>query len=1201
MAKFVERQFKHSSIEARKNLADLQRQIVDDSRDQDDIEFCGAKGKEGFRVYLKKRFGSVVAGWRVVDTDKTGRLSFYEFCNGCRAMGYHGNMKKLWNELDVNQNGSVSLMDIDPEVGYYVGTFKLALIKKYGDILTAWQKCFDPNDQGRIEEKQIASALETLGLSELSPKKLYGMLRTGAGVGVSLAEFDPDAYNMWISGEATKQRAKLVDAEGEMMKETVESNKNKNSLGLHTAEGFKAALINRCGSLLQAWRESLDLDGKGRLTFGEFTQAMSRLGFHGNVLGLWKQLDARGTGFLLFKDLDEETQTSLDSLRSKLVQEYGNTLLAWVQGFDTKGSGVCKEAQFVKVCAKVGYEGDASKLFKVMQPDTSRKCLTLRDFDTKAYLAMCRGDFRMISERHPNSKRPLDMSFEERMQEGFFYQIRRAWEAARREEFAQACRTMKPEANLHTKEEFEQLCVRRFGSVISAWRQCLDNDQTGRLTFNEFCQASRRLGYDGDLKSLWSQFDVTKKGFISLKDLDPKADEVVSSFLMMLGAKYGTLDAAWKHGFLKGQSESIHVNELVDACKALEYPHDPMNLFQCLQPVPGRQTLTIWDLDPSCSRKLQRGDPMLLSKPKSGAADESVHPRNKGGSKLAGTDSHQENIASEDGNAQVAEPHIVQSGGDNLVSPEDEKPTSGEEKQARGSKSTPLLASRSQVLPEPVQSSLCLGGVTMIQNLRQVLKKKYGSTLAGWRASFDPHMTGKVGFGKFMIVVENCAFHGNVKSLWQELSAGEAMATFKDVDPEAQQIVDSTREQLVNQFGSLLAAWQKGLDLDGMGRLTESDFQSSTEKLGWTPKASKKVFNLLLSRRGARSILISDLEALLTGLPGPERPSVWAGPRSDPTRAKPQEGTERLPSVPLDVTSPREFMDMARTRQQSEDFVICTIDAFKKMLVTKYGSLFAGWRHGLDVDQNGVVTQRDFAQRCQLLGIKAVQRLWNDLDVKRKGQISMLELDEETGQAFASFEKLLIEKYGDCKTGWKKCFDPEKTVQCDKVRFVKQCQVLGYGGDAERLFKLLRPEAGRPQLTYEDLWLNLNPNDFARVNKMANTTSPATSPKARSGRQPLDGTQEFEGSRTSTLRSPSRHTDRITPSHSTVEQPLEPPTDQTTNVLVSQQASQPVDQPADHAATQKVEQSIDQSSGQPTNQPVEQPVARSVENTLDPN
>ena len=157
------------------------------------------------------------------------------------------------------------------------------------------------------------------------------------------------------------------------------------------------------------------------------------------------------------------------------------------------------------------------------------------------------------------------------------------------------------------------LCKRKYGSMVGAWRQCLDSDHNGKLTFNEFCAALRRLGYVGNFRKLWKRYDKDQKGCILLKDLDPEADEILSSFLEMLAKKYGDLDTAWTDGFHKSTHDSIDEGLLAQSCKKMGWTGDTHKLFKCFQPAPGKVLITIWDLDPSVARSKQQGKATNLS------------------------------------------------------------------------------------------------------------------------------------------------------------------------------------------------------------------------------------------------------------------------------------------------------------------------------------------------------------------------------------------------------------------------------------------------------------------------------------------------------------------------------------------------------------------------------------------------------------
>mmetsp|Transcript_47990 Transcript_47990/g.114057 ORF Transcript_47990/g.114057 Transcript_47990/m.114057 type:complete len:1185 (-) Transcript_47990:90-3644(-) len=1105
---FMTRQMNHSTVALRRSHAEIQRRICEESWAQDDMGFWGAKGVDGFKDYLVKKFGSILAGWRQLDEDKNGKLSFNEFCNACRRMGFHGNLKKLWKELDKDQGGFVSMYELDAETGSYLGQFKMALVKKYGDILTAWQKGLDINGNGRIEEAEIDDCLKRLGL-ELNSAKLYSMLKAQPGpngLGLTLADFDPSAWNRWVTGDFKGLTLKssnewiedvpdlggdkaelgtLINAHRrtsggarQFRQEQFERDRAETKAaidkiykfraGLHNVEGFKEALRSRCGSCLGAWRQFLDLDGRGFITFGEFSCALSRLAFHGHVRSLWKQLDRDSDGRVSLADLDEETHSLLTEFNAKLKEKYGNMLVAWLKAMDTQGTGLVNEQQFTKACENIGYSGNPKKLFKILQPDIARKFLTLKDFDTQAFNALSRGDFRMISELDTSATHKVklsEMSFEERQEAGFFYQIRRAWDAAKREEFAKACRTANvPEHFIDTTEEFESLLKRKFGSLVAAWRLCLDADLNGKLTPNEFAKVCRYLGYGGNIKALFAHYDEGRKGYINMSDLDPEAYTSISSFLGLLEDTYGDIDTAWRKGFGKDPHDSIDEQELAGACEALGYNGSARKLFKALQPMPGRNLITIWDLDPECSRKRQRGQ-------------KEKEQQSSMSSTLSVAKSRENASVPKD--ALTVHKRRTQGFGQRTAGESELGDLSQESVQTTSSE--PRFTSETQPPAE---------------TLRAALRRKYGSTAAAWRTVLDPDLRGTVSFGKFRIVLDHCIFQGDVKALWQQLAGSNKGMSFRNLDPPAQKLLDLARRRWTETFGSLDAAWMKGIDQHGIGCINQDEFLHQAETLALSEKQLRKLFRLLLNRQTQKSLTKIDLQAVLIGVPPEEHEEVWHGPpeeNADGSSPPNSPGRNFEPEL-----SPRQRVENLWREHHKQDIVLGTLVGFKRMLKQRYGGMFAAWRHVLDEDHNGVVTRKDFANACRKFGVKAIQPLWDELDENKDGQISLYEMDHALGEAFETFERLLIEQFSSTKKGWQKFFDVKRSLQVDEAAFIEGCSSLGYPGDASQLFRWLQPESWRTYLTYQDVWLDLDPNDFEHTASHGNGVSVLSKSRTKS-------------------------------------------------------------------------------------------------------
>ncbi|CAE7561215.1 ftsH [Symbiodinium natans] len=190
---FLPRQMGHPTIAARRNLAQQRKALIKETRDLEDYSFWGAQGIPGFSAHLKARFGSVLAGWRLLDSAKKGRMSFHPFASVATDCGFY---QRLWTELDPTGKGFVTLA-----VWHMVSSFKIELMQRYGDMLLAWQDCIDVNGAGKVSEREIADSLHELGL-EMDARQLLKMFISMPGAThITLKDFDPRAYVRWQTSE----------------------------------------------------------------------------------------------------------------------------------------------------------------------------------------------------------------------------------------------------------------------------------------------------------------------------------------------------------------------------------------------------------------------------------------------------------------------------------------------------------------------------------------------------------------------------------------------------------------------------------------------------------------------------------------------------------------------------------------------------------------------------------------------------------------------------------------------------------------------------------------------------------------------------------------------------------------------------------------------------------------------------------------
>jgi hypothetical protein len=89
------------------------RQSTMDVADETELDSAAA-----FRKLLKKTFGSVEKAWKnCMDEDRNGELSYPEFVKTCKVIGFRGKPQSVFAELDLENNGVLTLQELDPDAG----------------------------------------------------------------------------------------------------------------------------------------------------------------------------------------------------------------------------------------------------------------------------------------------------------------------------------------------------------------------------------------------------------------------------------------------------------------------------------------------------------------------------------------------------------------------------------------------------------------------------------------------------------------------------------------------------------------------------------------------------------------------------------------------------------------------------------------------------------------------------------------------------------------------------------------------------------------------------------------------------------------------------------------------------------------------------------------------------------------------------
>lgn len=255
---------------------------------------------------LKSKYGTLTRAWRVaLDTDMSGGLDFREFSQALSSIGYIGNMRTLWFNLDDANTGSISLQDIDPDAYHALEKFRVLAGRAYGSVIECWHQLLDADKSGTVSFEEFHEAVQTIGYDdEEEGEQLFSYLLIKPGIRY-ITVHDLQFLQSW---EETKQasafRKRLPKGwvnkdpymstnpskAGSSCGGGLTANPSMTTIGMSSTgqeasvedwgnqiawneqksqQAFRDFLVDKFGSLPEAF-SAMDFNGSGALTISEF-------------------------------------------------------------------------------------------------------------------------------------------------------------------------------------------------------------------------------------------------------------------------------------------------------------------------------------------------------------------------------------------------------------------------------------------------------------------------------------------------------------------------------------------------------------------------------------------------------------------------------------------------------------------------------------------------------------------------------------------------------------------------------------------------------------------------------------------------------------------------------------------------------------------------------------------------------------------
>jgi len=452
--------------------------------------------------------GHLLRAWiRHFDKDYSFSISSDEFCDGMDRLGFVGDPDEIFRQLDMDGSGEITLDEVNPDLAALWMRFHKWCSSKFEDPADMIRSLGDGSSDF-ITRQSFHENLSTLGwtgalLTHQSFIKRQSFLELGddeADDEVFLKDLMFDGLRTsaetlvakdldWLVVDKARQNLRMQARHAAVRRQAERSRKRYRQAAVVVQ--FRNFLRQKVsGSLIRAWRRSLDSSKSMRVSQAELWKAAKDMAWAGDLRMLWKSLDKDGSGAIEIQELDMKSAVLLAEFKAWVSRKYRTTATAF-DNLDLHGAGKLHESDFVRLCDKAG--------FKV------KKAL-----------------FQGLDWRGNRCIKPDDLEFLD------------TWRCP-------AYLTCKP--NDEDAKAFKIRLVDFYHSNLNGWKNGLDRQYTNRVTWSEFASCCQRIHFPGDQAGVWRSL-TNGAAYMSYHDLDPEGDGFISALRAWADEEFGDLASA---------------------------------------------------------------------------------------------------------------------------------------------------------------------------------------------------------------------------------------------------------------------------------------------------------------------------------------------------------------------------------------------------------------------------------------------------------------------------------------------------------------------------------------------------------------------------------------------------------------------------------------------------------------------------------